>query len=95
MADAPTERQVIVLGHEFAVRATDHPNGRWRALAHRYGPRSGQRWPIRPIPGTEPPSRQPAAIVIGRWTAEGDSAQDALDALEERIRTAIEAAVGP
>ena len=88
-----TDRDIEVHGHGYTLVAEEEAPGRWQSRISGYALRVPNRWPVRPIAGTQPPSQDPGSILTSGWSAMGQSAAEAVSALAERIRRAINNAV--
>ncbi|MDP9356778.1 MAG: helix-turn-helix domain-containing protein [Chloroflexota bacterium] len=96
----PHERLMSVRGHRFVLSARRH-EGRWRAHPALWDHLDATEWPVRAVDPAYPDIDSPS-IFFSRtpegarlWEASGDTAEEALSALEERITGAMERALFP
>lgn len=82
------ERDVDAQGHGFKLSATPLPSGGWRAMAIGHAPSAHAPDLPQPRPGSFGVG-SPLGVVEDGWSADGATAEGALDALQERVGAAI------
>jgi hypothetical protein len=82
----PPKRVINAQGHVYRLQAGETGAGSWRAYVSSGSTKGSAATLLRAVPGAR------ASIGSAGWSAEGPTAEAALDALEERIRAAVEEA---
>lgn len=83
----PTSKLVNVENHIFILKAVRNGT-HWTAKIRSWDHTEATLWPCRPIDQDDPESESPSYI-MHTWTSSGESAEDALSQLAERLSSAM------